>query len=176
MNEVLLGFVDGFVQRHVAKVKLWHFLRERSLVTDEPEIRLRFFGDEKQIRCIEEDLNVDLARLERDSPELYSSHLFGKHGKPGRYEGEQSDYGARGWNIFVDFLMKTSEVSIRFLREEPLGNSEKPWTFYVERFSHCFWNQIGARGYILFRAVGPEVVQGIFQWTDFIAQATGLPS
>jgi len=127
MNEVLVTFVDGFVQSRMKKFKLWHFLRETSPVTGELEIRLIFFGEEKEIEHIREDLDEELAKLEKEKPELYSSHIFGNHGKPNeRYEGEEDNYGEKGWNIFAQFLMKSPEVALRFLRDEPLGRSEKP--------------------------------------------------
>lgn len=161
MNGVILNFVDAFVKSHLDKVKLWHFLREPSPVTGRPEVRLRFSADEKILQDVKLDLESQLLLLEKQQPSLYSSHVFGAHGVPGKdYGPELGDFGIKGWDIFADYLMKTSEVAIRFLRDEPLGNSEKPWEHYVERFSHCFWNQLGVPPYVIFRGVGPEVLQG----------------
>jgi len=175
-NEVLLDFVNGFVQGHRDKFKVWHFLREKSPVTGEPEIRLRFFGEEKDIRSVQQDLDWELRLLETSKGNVYSSHAFGGHGDPNKiYEGEEDGFGKNGWEIFADFLMKTSEVAISFLRKEPLGKSEKDWTFYMERFSHCFWNQLGVPPHVKFQAVGPEVFSGLFEWLDYFAQAIRLP-
>jgi hypothetical protein len=72
--------------------------------------------------------------------------------------------------------MKSSETVIRFLRDEPLGKSEKPWADYVERFSHCFWNQLDVPPYVKFRAVVPESFSGLYQWLDLFVQAAKLPT
>lgn len=152
------------------------FLRETSPVTNEPEIRLRFFGGEKEVEHIREELHEELDKLEKEKPEFYSSHIFGNHGKPNeQYEGEEAYFGEKGWKIFAEFLMKTSEVAVRFLRDEPLGRSEKPWATYVERFTHCFLNQLDVPPYIKLRAIGPEVFSGMLNWLDIFVQATRLP-
>lgn len=176
MNDVILNFVDAFVKKHQDRIRLWHFLRETSQVTGQPEVRLRFSADEKELQGVKLDLEKELMSLEKQQPGLYSSHVFGAHGVPGNdYGPELGNFGVKGWDIFADYLMKTSEVAIRFLRDEPLGKSEKPWMDYVERFNHCFWNQLGVPPYIKFRSVGPEVFSGLYDWLDMFSQAAGLP-
>jgi hypothetical protein len=176
MNDVILNFVDAFVKNHQDRIKLWHFLREPSRVTGLFEVRLRFSADEKDLQGVKLDLDKDLLLREKQQPGLYSSHVFGAHGDPDKdYGPELGDFGEKGWDIFADYLMKTSEVAIKFLRDEPLGKSEKHWEHYVERFSHCFWNQLDVPPYILFRSVGPHVFPGLYEWVDMFSQATGLP-
>jgi len=176
MNEVIRGFVDSFVKKYRGDFKLWHFLRQTSPVTGEPEIRLRFFGEDDKIKNIRTSLVNELTQLERNDPTLYASHAFGNHGIPSQdYLGEEGAFGKKGWPIFAEFLMKTSETAIAFLRDQPLGNSEKPWIHYVERFSHCFWNQLGVPPYLKFRSVGPEILGDGFQWLDVITQMVKLP-
>ena len=176
MNDVILSFVDTFVKNHQDRVKLWHFLRETSQVNGQFEVRLRFSADEKNLRDVKLDLDSQLLLLEKQQPGLYSSHVFGAHGVPGKdYGPELGDFGEKGWDIFADYLMKTSEVAIRFLRDEPLGKSEKPWEHYVERFSHCFWNQLDAPPYIMFRSVGPSVFSDLYHWLDAFSKAVRLP-
>jgi hypothetical protein len=122
MNEVLLSFVDVFVRDYLGKLKLWHFLREPSPVTGGPEIQLRILLDDKDIQSVKLDLEARLQELEKNESNVYSSHVFGAHGVPGNdYGPELERFGTKGWEIFADFLMKTSETAIRFLRDEPLG-------------------------------------------------------
>ncbi len=56
--------------------------------------------------------------------------------------GEEGLFDKRGFPIFAEYLTYTSEVALKFIKDELVVTPEKPIPFYMERFIHCFLNQL----------------------------------
>lgn len=151
MRKVLLDFVAPFVDEMRSKFMSWHFLWEgkpwpevyRRGVT----LRLRFYGKDELIEGIRSEIEGRLKELEKNNPELYLGHCFGRHGECGKdYEGEAAEWGTEAWKLGVKFLNMGSEVALTLLKnKDKLGRSEeykKSLEYYADRYVHCFLNNI----------------------------------
>jgi len=110
-------------------------------------LRLRFYGEDNIVDQIGQEIENKLATLERDKPEVYLSHCFGRHGECNKdYEGEACDWGTEAWKLGIRFLNLGSETALELIKnQEKLGKSkeyEKPINFYADRHIHCFLNNI----------------------------------
>ncbi len=134
-DDVLREFVSPYVaelkKRHA--FESWHFFRE-------PAIRLRFFGIEKNIGDIKEELDSKLYELERSQSGLYDKHIFGSHGKKGEdYPGEADSYGENAWPWVCKFLEAGSDLDIKLCCIPPAN----PLKYTDERHVNIILNQLG---------------------------------
>ena len=110
-------------------------------------LRLRFYGEDNIVDQIRQEIENRLATLERDKPEVYLGHCFGRHGECNKdYEGEACDWGTEAWKFGIGFLNLGSETALELIKnQEKLGKSKeykKPINLYADRYVHCFLNNI----------------------------------
>jgi len=134
-NDVLRKFVASYVkelkERHA--FDSWHFLRE-------PAIRLRFFGEEKNIDDIRKELDSRLSELEHSQSDLYEQHVFGAHGIEGEiYSGEADSYGENAWPWVYKLLEAGANLAIQLCCNAP----EKSIDYHAQRHVHLILNQLG---------------------------------
>jgi len=151
LRTVLLEFVDPMIKEIHPKIQSWHFLWESKPWSEDRQVgitlRLRFYGEDNIIDKIKQEIEKKLAVLEKDKPELYLGHCFGRHGECDKnYEGEADNWGTEAWVLGIKFLNLGSEVALNLIKnQEKLGKSEeyrKPISFYADRYVHCFLNQL----------------------------------
>ena len=132
---VLNTFVSPYVRklRRDKSFESWHYFRE-------PEIRLRFYGEDAKIDKIHEELDSKLTRKEKKS-EIFLSHAFGRHGENGEYYGESYLYGIDVWNLVYKSWEALSDVSLKICSTIPY--TDRPIKFHAQRFTHLFLNQMG---------------------------------
>lgn len=148
---VLLEFVAPLVEDIQSKVESWHFLWESKpwpkIEGIGTTLRLRFYGEDNIVDQIKQEIENRLATLERDKPELYLGHCFGRHGKCDEdYEGEADDWGTDAWKYGIKFLNTGSEFALALIKnQDKLDKSaeyKKSIDFYADRYVHCFLNNI----------------------------------
>lgn len=136
-DEALVGFVAPFVENCKSEglIQSWHFFRE-------PEIRLRFMGEEAKIDGLRKTLDASLTDLEKSHSDLYEKHVFGAHGIAGQEyvgEGKKEEWG-NDWNTAIRYYEDGSETALEILsRKQP----DKPLQLHAERHTHLFLNQLG---------------------------------
>ena len=134
-NDVLREFVAPYVtelKEHHA-FDSWHFFRE-------PAIRLRFFGEEKDIEDIKKGLDSKLSELEQSQSDLYDKHVFGAYEEEGKvYEGEAEYYGENAWPLVYKLWEAGSELTLKLYYTTP----EKPIKLHADRHVHLILNQLG---------------------------------
>jgi hypothetical protein len=132
-NEVIATTVRRFVDELRTKdwIKSWHFFRE-------PQIRLRFLGEDENIKEVKRYLESELELLERTRGDLYSCHVFGCHGvRDKEYVGEADNWKG-DWQLVTKIWENTSEFTMRLI-EKP----ERPLEYHGERHVHLLLNQLG---------------------------------
>ena len=135
INEILREFVAPYVEEVKARrsVARWHFFRE-------PEIRLRFSGDQRHIHNIQREPDSRLAELEASRPDIYSEHFFGGHGRRHEvYPGEVDTYGTDVWPLVCELWEAGFELALRVVLTAP----EKTICFHAQRHIHLLLNQMG---------------------------------
>lgn len=145
-RNVILGFVKPFVDTHRRQKKSWHYFHEQcppnGLRPGEPEIRLRFYGNQTNIGAITTDLNIQLTQLAQTRQHSITHFHFGNHGGPGQYNGER-DYWGRDWKIAMRQYKNSAEWSLYFLSKYPLQhNPDIPIGRHGHRYAHLLLNQM----------------------------------
>jgi hypothetical protein len=133
-NEVLAGTVKKLVDDFKKEnwIKSWHFFRE-------PQIRLRFFGDENNIVKIKEVIDNKLKEMESTKGELYSCHVFGSHGRRDEEYAGEADYWHDDWSLVMKLWENTSEFALNLITKGP----SKSLDIHGERHIHLLLNQLG---------------------------------
>jgi len=151
LNEVLVSQIKPIVEQNQARICSWHFLWEGKPWPVPREIgttlRLRFFGEESTIATLRNDLDTKFLSLEKQSPDLYLGHCFGKHGKcEQEYDGEAEDWGIEGWKLGIGMLGFASDTALKLIEDQDkLGRTrDYRWgiNFYADRYVHLFLNMI----------------------------------
>lgn len=95
-NEVITETVKELVQAFKDKgwIESWHFFRE-------PQIRLRFYGEENNIAKVKEEIDTKLKEMESTKGELYSCHVFGSHGQRGKEYTGEADFWQDDWPLVL---------------------------------------------------------------------------
>jgi len=133
-NEAIADVVNNLVQEFKSSnlIKSWHFFRE-------PQIRLRFFGEEKKIEEVKRTIDTRLQSLESSRGDLYSRHVFGSPGVPGvEYPGESGFWGD-DWSLVMRLWEETSEFALALISR----GAHKPLEIHGERHVHLLLNQLG---------------------------------
>jgi hypothetical protein len=96
---------------------------------------------ESQLSAIRTQIESVLTPLRGNDIEDF---YYGNHGTPEtptkKYEGEESDFGVKGWQITQKLMEYTSNSVLEMIVKSPL---EKPVDWYAGRCIHFFLNQIG---------------------------------
>jgi len=142
-DDLLVNVVAPIVASARNRVRSWHYLWEGR-----PwplTLRLRFFGDEKEIEQLRTLLDEKLKEI---------SHCYGEHGDCGEnkeYQGEadgKDGWGSKGWEAGVKFLEMGSEFALALVEnKDKLGKNDeyKRSAFgYADRYTHLFLNQISS--------------------------------
>ena len=122
--QILLDFVEPFVNSQRSRFDHWHYLGEPDSCRDRPyyEIRLRFEGEEINLMQIKRDLvtrlreYTDETDIAMSEDEPLGSHE-GCHGRRGeRFLGLRSSRFDRDWDIIVEIMQVGSEAALKILR------------------------------------------------------------
>ena len=143
MDDYLVKLVKPIVEEVRNNVRSWHYLWEGR-----PwplTLRLRFFGDDKEIEQSRELLDGKLKDV---------SHCYGEHGDCGKdkeYKGEadgSDGWGIKGWEAGMKFLEMGSEFALELVtNKEKLGKSneyKRSASQYADRYTHLFLNQMSS--------------------------------
>lgn len=133
-DEVIAETVKEFVEdfKREGWVKSWHFFRE-------PQIRLRFFGEEKNIGEAKKLIDDKLKEKESTNGELYSCHVFGAHGRRDEEYTGEGDYWLDDWSLVMKLWENTSEFALNIISK----GADKPLDIHGERHVHLLLNQLG---------------------------------
>lgn len=146
---VILGFVRPFVNTHRRLKQSWHYFQEQCPPNGdrpgEPEIRLRFYGTPTNIATIRTDLGTQLSQLIQAGQLPVTYFHFGKHGGPGRYDGEV-EYWGKDWSIAMRQYKNGAEFGLYFLSKHPIQQKPGiPIGRHGHRYVHLLLNQMTAR-------------------------------
>lgn len=133
-NEAIAETVKELVQDFKDKgwIESWHFFRE-------PQIRLRFYGEENNIVKVKNAIENKLSEMESTKGYLYSCHVFGAHGDRNReYVGER-DYWQDDWSSVMKLWENTSGFALNLISK----GASKPLDIHGERHVHLLLNQLG---------------------------------
>jgi hypothetical protein len=133
-NKVIAETVKELVEDFKEKgwVKSWHFFRE-------PQIRLRFFGEEENISKMESLMDEKLNKKESAEGDLYSCHMFGAHGERNKEYVGEADYWQDDWSL----AMKLWEACSEFAMDLIAKGTSKPLDIHGERHIHVLLNELG---------------------------------
>jgi len=155
-DEHLTKLVKPVLNKFRTKIQSWHFLWEGRPWPS--TLRLRFFGDGKEI----EELRQFLEKKLKDIP-----HCYGKHGDCGEgkeYKGEADAWGTKAWEEGIRFLELGSEFALELVEnKDKLGKSDeykKNAVDYADRYTHCFLNQISS----LVDEANFNLTEGVFRF------------
>lgn len=128
--ETVKRLVEDFEQNGL--VKSWHFFRE-------PQIRLRFFGEEENVSKMKDLIDKKLNEMESTEGNLYSCHIFGSHGwRNKEYQGE-ADFWRDDWPLVMKLWEASSEFAVKLITKGP----SRPLDIHGERHVHALLNQLG---------------------------------
>ena len=133
-NEAIADVVKNLVEKFKSGnlIKSWHFFRE-------PQIRLRFFGEEDKIEKVKQMIDDCLKDLESSKGDLYSCHVFGSHGIRGKEYTGEDDFWDNDWSLVMKLWEQTSEFVLALISGKPCIALD----VHGERHVHLFLNQLG---------------------------------
>ena len=133
-NKVIAETVKELVEDFKNKdwVKSWHFFRE-------PQIRLRFFGEEENVKEMKGLINEKLNEKESTESDLYSQHVFGSHGRENEEYSGEADFWQDDWSLAMKLWETNSEFAMKLISE----GATKPLDIHGERHVHLLLNQLG---------------------------------
>lgn len=133
-NKVIAETVKELVKDFKEKgwVKSWHFFRE-------PQIRLRFFGEEENVSKMESVINEKLNQKESTEGNLYSCHIFGAHGERNKEYAGEADYWKDDWSLVIKLWEACSEFAMTLISK----GASKPLDTHGERHIHVLLNELG---------------------------------
>ena len=131
--------VKPIVDHFKGQIETWHFLIE-------PCIRFRIRAQQaSQLSAVRTKIESVLTPLKGNE---ITDFYYGNHGSPetptNKYEGEEKDFGVKGWQITQKLMECSSNAAIEMITKSPL---EKSVDWYAERCMHFFLNQIGYNRY-----------------------------
>ena len=134
INEVIAEIVKELVQDFKNKgwIKSWHFFRE-------PQIRLRFFGEEENIEKVKDSIEAKLTEKESTKGDLYSCHIFGSHGRRNEEYVGEADYWRDDWSLVMKLWENSSEFALNLVSK----GASIPFDIHGERHVHTLLNQLG---------------------------------
>jgi hypothetical protein len=121
MDAALATLVKPFIDEQRDKLLSWHFLWEnKPWPVDRAmgiTLRWRFYVKEDIVNQLRELIDSRLSELERQRPDAYLGHCFGRHGEcEQEYEGESENWGMKGWELGVRMLQTGSEIALELIR------------------------------------------------------------
>ena len=146
VEEILLTAVKPIVDHFSKVIITWHFLRETTPI-GKSQLRFRIRTRTKaQMKTIRNKIDKDLNPLKGNDIEDF---YYGVHGTPesqttDKYEGEEKDFGVKGWQIAQKLMEHTSDAVIEIIQKAPL---DKPIEWLLKRCVHFFLNQVGCSRY-----------------------------
>ena len=176
MNKVLPESVFPLVDKHKERVKSWHFLWEGKpwpeIEKKGTTLRLRFFGEDKYIERLRSLIDGELKSFEEKKPDKFFGHCFGRHGDCNiPYEGQEEDWGPKGWELIVKILQFGSETAMELIKnKDEIGKKDykKDIFSYADRYTHLFLNPLTLSMPLPFNEISFYLIQAIQR----IAKAT----
>jgi len=153
-DDCLIKFVEPTFRKYKNGIKSWHFLWEGKPWSS--TLRLRFLGNKSSINEICEFLEEILKGI---------PHCYGAHGEEGKeYEGEENDWGIKGWERGKMFLEFGAEFALELIQnKDNLGknnNYKKDAFFFADRYTYLFLNQISS----LVNEADFNLLEGVFRY------------
>jgi len=139
----LLSFVKPFVEcfKKNGLIESWHCFEgrcpQRGPRPTEPEVRLRFYGELKNVEIIKDELDSELAKLVNSGKSPIIFYNCGNHGEPGDYVGEANYWGS-DWPIAMKQYQNGAELGLWFIENFPSVMPVERW----QKISHLILNQL----------------------------------
>jgi hypothetical protein len=133
-NKAIAETVKELVEDFRTKgwLKSWHFFRE-------PQIRLRFFGEEENTSKMKDLIDEKLGLKESTEASLYACHVFGSHGERDKEYVGEAGFWQDDWPLVMKLWENTSEFALKLISK----GATKPLDIHGERHVHLLLNQLG---------------------------------